>query len=124
MHKKAPFRGRRMGDVKNKIKKQKISFKKDIDPEIQKLIIQMLQVDPNKRPTVNQILNSPFIQQINQSIDDQFFSNPSPYPVTDSSNRLTRKKNIRYGVSKNESILEQSILITFEYIFKKIIKLP
>ena len=56
IHKKAPFRGRRMGDVKLKIKKNKIIFKDDLEPEIKKLILQMLQVDPKKRPKVADIL--------------------------------------------------------------------
>ena len=90
-----------MGDVKQKIKQRKINFKKDIEVEIKELILNMLQVDPRKRPNVSDILKIPFIQNFNQRIDDQFFSNPtfkSGNQIT--KDRLTKKKNIRQGVNK------------------------
>jgi hypothetical protein len=116
MHKKAPFRGRRMGDVKLKIKKQKINFKKDLDPEIKQLIIRMLQIDPNKRPDAAEILTLPFVQRINQSIDDKFFSKPSSFPSNNLTNRLTRKKNVRYGISKNEMFHSESKKVIIKFI--------
>lgn len=81
-----------MGDVKQKINKQKISFKNDLDPEVKNLILSMLQIDPHRRPSVAQILQNPFFNNLKQSIDDQFFSNKSRRGVEDSSNRSTKKK--------------------------------
>ena len=89
-----------MGDVKLKIKQNKISFKSDIEPEVKDLITRMLQVDPKKRPSVSQILRSPFITRFNQSIDDQFFSNPAPPQMKSATNRQTKKKNIRPGLNR------------------------
>jgi serine/threonine protein kinase len=93
-----------MGDIKLKIKQNKVNFKNDIEPEVKQLITQMLQVDPKRRPTVTQILNSSFFTKLTQSIDDQFFSNPtSGFLQNVSTNRQTKKKNFRSGVNRPDN---------------------
>ena len=67
-HKKAPFKGRRARDVKAKIQTGKIMFRKDLDPAVQDLVKSMLQINPRRRPSVAQILQSPFIQSIKAKI--------------------------------------------------------
>lgn len=90
-----------MGDVKLKIRQNKINFKNDLEPEVKSLIKHMLQVDPTRRPTVKQVLNSPFFTKLTQSIDDQFFSNSAPgFTPNFTTNRQTKKKNIRPGVNR------------------------
>lgn len=92
-----------MGDVKQKIKLGKINFKTDLEPEIKNLILKMLQVDPRKRPSVADILQFPFIKNFNQSIDDNFFSNPIGKSLKQNTEeRLTKKKIIRQGVNKKQ----------------------
>lgn len=39
-----------------KIKKNQIKFKKNLDPRIKKLVIEILKVEPQRRPTCDQIL--------------------------------------------------------------------
>ena len=74
IHKKAPYKGRRMEDVKRRIKENKVIFKKDVDPEIKKTIIYMLQMAPAKRPSVAQVLEIPFIREIRNQMDAKFFA--------------------------------------------------
>lgn len=88
-----------MGDVKQKIKKQKISFKGDLEPEVKTLIVNMLQVDPKRRPSVAQVLEYPFIKSLKQSMDDNFFAKNAFASANDFSDRLTRKKVMRPGVA-------------------------
>lgn len=63
-HKRAPFRGRKVQDVKNKIRKFQIEFKKGFKNEWKEIILNMLQKDPKKRPQVKDIMNIPFIRNI------------------------------------------------------------
>jgi hypothetical protein len=63
-----------MEDVKKRIKENKVIFKKDVDPEIREIIICMLQMAPKKRPTVQQVLNLPFIRGIRGKMDAVFFA--------------------------------------------------
>jgi hypothetical protein len=74
IHKKAPYKGRRMEDVKKRIKENRVIFKKDIEPEIKSIIFQMLQMMPKMRPSVSEILRNPFIQNIRQKMDTSFFA--------------------------------------------------
>lgn len=92
-----------MGDVKQKINKQQITFKTDLEPEIKNLILHMLQIDPKRRPTVAQILASPFFQSLKQSIDDQFFSSKTSTTAKHSSGRSTKKKVRRARAYRTEA---------------------
>lgn len=99
-----------MGDVKQKIKIGKINFKSDVEQEIKNLILRMLQVDPKKRPSVAQILEIPFIKNFNQSIDDQFFTNPiKKVSNKNTKDRLTKKKLNRNIVKKYNANFSQNM---------------
>ena len=70
-HKKAPFKGRNVSEVKKNLKQNKIVFKKDIDPEVKDWIIQMLNILPKKRPPVHKILKGSFFGGISQELKIQ-----------------------------------------------------
>lgn len=72
-HSKAPFKGRRVEDVKSKIKIGKIVFRRDLETPIRDMIKEMLQIDPKKRPHVSEILKAPFIQEVKAKLDADFF---------------------------------------------------
>ena len=63
-HKKAPFKGRRVEDVKKKLTKNVIEFKTELKKEWKNIIKAMLQIDPRKRPTAKQLLNLDFVKNI------------------------------------------------------------
>lgn len=75
IHKKAPYKGRRMEDVKQRIKENRVVFKKDIDAEVRAIIFRMLQMAPKKRPSVSDVLQTPFIRGVRQRMDSRFFVN-------------------------------------------------
>ena len=70
-HDKAPFPGRSVEDVKKKIKKNQINFKKDIQPDIKKWIVKMLNIYPKHRPHVKDILADPFFSQYRKKIESE-----------------------------------------------------
>lgn len=86
-HDKAPFPGRSVEDVKNKIKKNQINFKKDIQPEIKKWIVKMLNIYPKNRPHVRDILADPFFSRYRQMIEDSQLRGESPLESTVSHQR-------------------------------------
>ena len=61
-----------MEDVKKKIKRNQINFKKDIQPEIKKWIVKMLNVFPKQRPNVTDILADPFFNHHKQLIESNY----------------------------------------------------
>ena len=67
-HKKAPFRGNDTETVKKNIKRNKIVFRKDINSEIRRITIKMLNMYPKHRPTVSEVLEDPFFTNIRQKI--------------------------------------------------------
>ena len=62
-HGRAPYRGTRMDSVMNAIMKNIVAFKKGINSDIKRLIIDILIFDPKKRPTVNDILNNKLFEE-------------------------------------------------------------
>jgi calcium-dependent protein kinase len=68
-HRRAPFPGRVMNEVMNKIKKNHIKFKKNLDVRIRNLINKILQIDPQKRPTCQEILESPELIELTREFD-------------------------------------------------------
>lgn len=69
-----------MEDVKQRIKDNRVVFKKDIDPPIKQIIFQMLQMAPKKRPSVKEILQNPFIRTIRSQMDAKFFVKGAQLP--------------------------------------------
>ena len=72
LHKKAPFRGRRVNDVKKQIKRNQISFNDKTSEELKSLILSMLQVVPKRRPSSSEILHLPFIHKIAIQLEQEF----------------------------------------------------
>ena len=70
IHKKAPYKGRRMEDVKKKIKENRVVFKKDVHPQIKDIIFQMLQMIPRKRPSVSELLSQHFFKEVQNKMNN------------------------------------------------------
>lgn len=64
-----------MNEVMSKIKKNHIKFKKNLDVRIRKLINKILQIEPRKRPTCQEILDSPELIELTRefNISNQLF---------------------------------------------------
>lgn len=96
-HKKAPFKGRRVEEVKQKIKENKMEFKKDLKDEWKKLIKLMLQIDPKKRPNVNDILSIRFIKEFTDKLSNNTSqtsqSGPKSNPMLYSNEKQNKDSN-------------------------------
>ncbi|CAD8169690.1 unnamed protein product [Paramecium octaurelia] len=74
VHKRYPFMGKTNSEMKNAIKSGNLQFDKSITPELQCLLVKMLQVNPNKRITAQQALQEDwfvkhrFLSQFNQQL--------------------------------------------------------
>lgn len=55
-HGYAPFRGTRMDQVMDNIMKNVVAFKKNVNGWVRELVIKMLIFDPERRPTIDQVL--------------------------------------------------------------------
>ena len=62
-HKKAPFRGKNVNEVKASMGKKELKFIKNLDNDLIKAIVSMLKIYPKDRPKINEILALPFFQQ-------------------------------------------------------------
>lgn len=82
-----------MEDVKNKIKKNQINFKKDIQPEIKKWIVKMLNVYPKHRPHVKDILADSFFGKFRAEIESKSTSNMTTTTTTSSGYTRPTKAN-------------------------------
>lgn len=60
-HNVEPFKGRNIRDVLHSIKTTNLSFNSSVVPEARDLILSILKVEPRDRPTMSQILSSPFV---------------------------------------------------------------
>ena len=58
-----------MSEVMAKIQKNHIKFKKNLDPKVRVLITKILQIDPQKRPTTEEILKSHELVQLSRQFD-------------------------------------------------------
>jgi serine/threonine protein kinase len=70
-HGNAPFRGRRLEEVLEQISRNTLAFKKTLNPLIKDLIVRILKFYPHERPTVDQILESEFIQEFMNGMQTQ-----------------------------------------------------
>lgn len=62
-HGNAPFRGRRLEEVLERISKNTLAFKRTLNPLAKDLIARILKFYPHERPTVDQILESDFVKE-------------------------------------------------------------
>lgn len=62
-HGNAPFRGRRLEEVLERISKNTLAFKRTLNPLAKDLIARILKFYPHERPTVDQILESEFVKE-------------------------------------------------------------
>ena len=53
IHNRPPYAGRSMHDIRKNIISSKIKFKKDIDPDAKDIILQILRVKSEERPTID-----------------------------------------------------------------------
>lgn len=63
-HGNAPFRGNRMEVILEKITQNNFLFKKNIDPDIKDIVIQMLKFNPEERPNILQILDHAVLKKM------------------------------------------------------------
>ena len=107
-----------MEDVKQKIKENRVMFKKDIEPELKSIIFQMLQMIPKTRPSVSEVLRNPFIRKVRDQMDDSFFAAKPPnqqtkkvsqQPSLDMANLFKKKGNPKsQDVQKKNFLLFQN----------------
>lgn len=79
-----------MEDVKKKIKQNKINFKKDIQPEIKRWIVKMLNVYPKQRPDVKDVLADPFFNRHRRAIEESQAKGLSPLTTGDLGSRPSK----------------------------------
>ena len=58
-HKKSPFITRDIGELSKMIESNRLCFKSGLDRNIINLILDILQIDPVKRPSALEILHNP-----------------------------------------------------------------
>lgn len=63
IHKEAPYKGRTVQEIIGSFKKGGVNFNSTIDLQAKDLIQRILRLDPNERPSINQILNHPWVKQ-------------------------------------------------------------
>lgn len=64
MEGKSPFAGKNMIKIYQKIMQQKITFSIDVDPDLINLLMRILTLKVNKRPTIEEILQSSYVKKI------------------------------------------------------------
>lgn len=102
-HKKAAFKGNRVEDVKQKIKENRIEFRKDLNEEWKKLTLLMLQINPKKRPAVKDILSIRFIKEIKDTLFGQRNASSNLYTCTNTSQYVNKKSNDDFNKINNSS---------------------
>ena len=63
MHGYSPFRAKKIKDIYNKIKKQRIHFHKSITEEVKELITGILKITPSERMSIEEILEHPWVKK-------------------------------------------------------------
>ena len=104
-HKKAPFRGRSVEEVKKKIKLNQIVFKKDLDPEIRNWIIKMLNVYPKNRPHVKHILSDPYFSRFKNQMKIQeniskHLKNNSNFDGSEEKVQMVQRNKLNFSFKK------------------------
>src|SRR3990167_2099635 len=65
-HIQEPFPGRSSREVLESIRRKKVEFFRDVPIEARNLILEILAIEPEKRPTIRKILSSPYLQKYNR----------------------------------------------------------
>jgi len=107
-HDKAPFPGRSVEDVKKKIKRNQINFKKDVQPEIKKWIIKMLNVYPKHRPNVADILADPFFNRHKKMIEET--QQRQSTTLTSNSSQRNSETNLKRISSSSPKVIQLNSL--------------
>jgi serine/threonine protein kinase len=68
LHRKSPFAGSSIFNIYKNIIKEQLNIRSDIDPLAASLVTRILKVNPKDRPTIEDILDDPFIQGISKRI--------------------------------------------------------
>ena len=61
IHREAPYKGRSLSEIWNSLAKGNITFTSNIDPQAKDLILRILKVNPNERPSIREILSHPWV---------------------------------------------------------------
>ena len=73
LHKRVPYQGRRIADVRRNMQMNKPYYKLDLDAQIKELIVQMLQRDHYKRPSLQEILEHESLREFYLEILKKWF---------------------------------------------------
>ena len=114
IHGFSPFEGKTAHEIYKNIKKKKINFRKDIDPDAKLLIQDILVIYPDSRPNIKKILKSKFF--ITESNTNRnIISHSSSKSMNDIQNLLSCKKIFSF---KKTSITTNNQLSSKESILK------
>lgn len=75
LHGSSPFVGKSVFNIYKNILKEDINFKRDIDSGAVDLILKILKTDPQKRPSIDDMTNHPYIMKHVNNIYNQFEDN-------------------------------------------------
>ena len=75
LHGSSPFVGKSVFNIYKNILKEEINFKRNIDGEAADLILKILKTNPQKRPSIEDVANHPYIVKNFNNIYNQFESN-------------------------------------------------
>ena len=99
-HGSSPFFGKSAFKIYKNIVAGNICFKKNLDPMVIDLILKILKINPNERPSVYDILEHPFMKSLeNKFLNTNFFSDKI------SINKKSKKNKESYEIFSNESFI-------------------
>lgn len=95
LHKKVPFIGRRIEDVRQSLLKCKLNFKPGLDESLKDLMSQMLDKNVYKRITLANILKHEALVSLHQKINAEFFPEKEPLVTPPSESKKKAKHNVK-----------------------------
>lgn len=95
LHNKAPFSGRSLVEVSKKIASKSIDFSPKVSQDAKDLVLRILKLNPKERPTIPQILQSPFVIRTYGQIDE------SQYAFTESRDSQKSATSSNVQISNN-----------------------
>lgn len=105
LHNRSPYPGRRVEDVKRKIKIGKITFKRGLEAPVKELLLRMLEQDPAKRCTFEEIKNHEIMKEffVNEELPqnlrkENFDTSKKPFFGTQ---RIIKNGNFRRNKHKH-----------------------
>jgi serine/threonine protein kinase len=120
LHGKTPFPGKEEPDVLENIQKTEIQFSQDLHEDVKNLISAILVENPERRPTISQILTFPWLKRMQKETTIQIPRTAEPTPKGKKENTVREKYMIE--VKKTKIVETRNIEVPAKPLAKTLIQ--